>query len=87
MSKLDPNRPKITPALIERFRAYARVVGCAWGPLHIVMSDGNVEDDSIKFCIEAAVRDGDEEGVKLADLLLQMSWTQRQKLYRMRLWR
>lgn len=51
------------------------------GSLHIVLDDGNIDDDDILFCREYAVEQDDESGVELADLLLQMSKTQRKKIY------
>ena len=52
------------------------------GSLHIVLDDGNIEDDNIKFCINYAKQNDDIKGVELAELILQCSYTQRKKLYR-----
>jgi hypothetical protein len=67
------------PDVVERFAAYY-AKNLAWGSLHIVLDDGNVEDSSVKFCIENAQERGDVEGKGLAEILLQMSKTQRAKL-------
>ncbi len=66
-------------AQVARFAEYLRRYQ-AWGSLHIVLADGNVGDDSVLFCKEFALEQGDTEGVELADVLLQMSKTQRRKL-------
>lgn len=67
------------------------IVGCAdgrwyvednWGGnLHIVLDDGNVKDSNVQFCLNQAEENGDVKGVELAKILLQMSKTQRLKLY------
>lgn len=52
----------------------------AWGSLHIVLDDGNINDSSVKYCFEHARDVGDIEGARLAEVLLQLSKTQRLKL-------
>ena len=52
------------------------------GSLHIVLDDGNIEDDNIQFCINYAKENDDIKGVELAELIFQCSYTQRKKLYR-----
>jgi len=77
------DKPKI-PDVIERFRAYYQKPGNgAWGSLHIVLDDGNTQDDNVRFCIQAAEERGDTEGAELARLLLRMSRTQRGKIARL----
>ena len=51
------------------------------GNLHIVLDDGNVKDSNVQFCLNQAEENGDVKGVELAKILLQMSKTQRLKLY------
>jgi len=68
-------------ALIDRFVAYHEApLNGAWGSLHIVLDDGNVDDSSVRHCKDWAVERGDAEGAALADILLTMSKTQRHKL-------
>lgn len=74
-------KPRI-PDVIDYFRAYNKVHP-AWGSLHIVLSDGNVEDSNVQFCLKYAEENKDEHGMELAKLLLNMSRTQRLKLGRM----
>lgn len=61
--------------------------GCCW---HIVLDDGNVDEDTALWCCEYIAdggADGDamrhDECVALAGLLPLMSKTQRRKLYAM----
>lgn len=50
------------------------------GSLHIVLEDCNVEDRSVRYCMEYATERSDWQGVLLAMILLQMSRTQRSRL-------
>ncbi len=50
------------------------------GSLHIVLDDGNTEDNHVKWCIEYAKDRADAAGVELGETLLRMSRTQRRKL-------
>jgi len=52
------------------------------GNLHIVLDNGNVDDDHINYCIKCANEEGDELGMYIGKILLQMSKTQRRKIYR-----
>jgi hypothetical protein len=54
----------------------------AGGYMHIVLDDGNLGDDSIRFCQGECAKAGDAAGVRLADILLEMSPSQRKRLYR-----
>lgn len=72
-----PDRPHITPELVERFAAYYEATQHGWGALHIVLSDGNVRDRDVDFCIEFAEERGDVEGAALGRILFGMSRTQR----------
>lgn len=75
--------PKLTvPDVIERFRAY-HATNPVWGSLHIVLEDHNVEDSSVRFCVQYAEQTGDVEGAELARVLLTLSRTQRSRLSRL----
>ncbi len=76
----EPPVKRLTiPDVLDRFKAYhERCPG--WGNIHIILEDGNVSDDDIHFCRESAIRDNDDEGWKLCDILLEMTKTQRLKL-------
>jgi hypothetical protein len=67
------------PEVRDRFVAYHKK-HLAWGALHIVLDDGNVENKHVRFCIQSAESEGDTEGLELARILLRMSKTQRLKL-------
>jgi uncharacterized protein (TIGR02996 family) len=69
----EPKKPTI-PEYLDRFVAYLNAHG-AWGSLHIVLDDGNVEDDHVRWCIQYAAEHGDEEGRQLGEVLLRMSRT------------
>jgi hypothetical protein len=51
------------------------------GNLHVVLDDGNLKDSDIEFCLNNCLTENDIEGTKLCFLLLDMSITQRNKLY------
>lgn len=58
----------------------SRDSGSVGGHLHIVLDDGNIEDGHVQFCLDEARRDACETCIRLAELLLEMSLTQRAKL-------
>ena len=51
------------------------------GNLHIYLSDGNIDDSHIKFCLEWCIKSNDLLGEAICRLSLKMSRTQRKKLY------
>lgn len=64
---------------VDRFNAYYKL-NPTWGSLHIVLDDGNVRDDDVRFCRTYAIEHSDPEGSELANILLSMSKTQRRKI-------
>lgn len=72
-----PTIPEVLP-LIQDY--YAKPENGVGGSLHIVLEDCNVSDDDVESCIKWAINEGDEEGERLARILLRMSKTQRRKL-------
>lgn len=50
------------------------------GSLHIVLEDGNINDGSVEYCKRYAIESGDTSGQLIADALLGMTKTQRQKI-------
>lgn len=52
-------------------------VGCC---LHILLDDCNVHDDDAAFCLARAREAGHDDCIRLAELLMAMSPTQRRKL-------
>ena len=82
MADKPADRPKVPDvrAAVEAYYAL-RPENICGGSLHIVTDDGNVEDSSVEFCREYAREHGDTAGVALAELLLQMTHTQRRKVY------
>lgn len=69
--------PEVVPLVKVYYGKPGNSVG---GNLHLVLEDGNVQDSHVRFCLERAKECGDEDGVKLAEVLLRMSKTQRTKL-------
>ena len=79
---MNTNVKPTVPEVIDCFRAYLSK-NPAWGSLHVVLDDGNVDDASVDFCIRYAKEHGDDEGTELGRILRQMSRTQRLKLGRL----
>ena len=75
MSK--PTVPEVLPLVLALYER--NCVGCC---LHILLDDGNVKDSHALFCLEYAKKAGHADCIKLAELICQMSTTQRMKLYR-----
>lgn len=50
------------------------------GSLHIVTDDGNVETHHVEFCLNYARERGDQDGIFLAQLLLQFTQAERETL-------
>lgn len=77
MNLMKPTVPEVLPII----RAYLHKPGNnVGGSLHVVLDDNNIRDSDIRWCRDYALECGDEDGVKLADLLLAMSRTQRNKI-------
>lgn len=73
-----PTVPEVLPLVNEYYQKDGNGVG---GCLHVVLDDGNIETCFVEGCIEWARENKDEDGEKLAELLLKMSYTQRRKIY------
>jgi hypothetical protein len=71
-----------TQEIVELIQDYYSTDGnAAGGYLHIVLDDGNLEDDDIRFCIEQAKMAGDFNGVLLGYVMLLLSLPEREKVY------
>jgi hypothetical protein len=53
---------------------------CTGGNLHIVTDDFNVETHHVEWCRDQARQKGDQDGVFLAELLLQFTEAEREKI-------
>ena len=73
-----PTIPEIMPLIKEYYALPGNNVG---GNLHIVLEDDNVRDCDIEFCLTKCNERLDVKGVRLCELLLRMSKTQRHKLH------
>ena len=81
LAEFKANIKLTIPEVLDMFIAYFnKPENGAWGSLHVVLDDGNVQDDSVNFCLDYAVQTKDNDGEELAKLLLKMSKTQRLKL-------
>lgn len=69
------------PEVLPRFAAYYRE-NPAWGSLHVVLDDGNIGDDTVRYVVERAAESGDVEGEALGRLLLDMTKSQRGRMDR-----
>lgn len=74
-----PTVPEVRPLV---WAYYAMPGNSCGGSLHVVLDDGNLDDHSVQFCIDNARDRGDDAGVRLGELLLKMSKTQRAKATR-----
>lgn len=79
MQPNKPTVPEVLPLVNALYSTYEGCVGCC---LHNVLDDGNIEDSSVVFCLEWAKEQGHPKCIELAELLVRMSKTQRNKLYR-----
>lgn len=69
--------PDVLPLVEEYYRKPGNGVG---GNLHIVLDDYNIQNRHIEFCLKEAQVAGDEDGIRIARLLLKMSKSQRLKI-------
>lgn len=76
------SKPTVDKVLPLVWAYYAKSGNGGGGNLHIVLDDGNLSNDDIQWCRAYAVGRNDADGIALADLLLQMSATQRSKVYK-----
>ena len=68
------------PLLVEQINRYVSIDGNGvGGNLCMVLSNKNVSNDDIDFCLNQAQKNNDVDGIELANLLLSASKTQRLK--------
>lgn len=66
---------------LEKFLAYHSIPGNGeWASLHITMSDGNFEDENVRFCFDEAVEKGDTIGAELGKYLLGLNENERKQV-------
>jgi hypothetical protein len=74
---IKPTVPEVLPLV----RAYYQKPGnAAGGNLHVVLDDVNIEDQFVVLSLERAKQQHDDDAARIAELLLQMSKTQRRKV-------
>ena len=69
--------PDVIPLMYAVYDRHC--VGCC---AHIVTDDGNVRDKDAQFCLEQAKEEQHLDCLALCEALVQLSPTQRRKLYR-----
>lgn len=73
MEAFEVERYKDTTSIARFIRLYEdEFDNCAGGSLHIVLSDENTGDSSVRFCLDWAKAHEDPLGVALAELLLNI---------------
>lgn len=83
---MKPTVPEVLPLVRSLYRGLdlcTRDSGGVGGHLHIVLDDGNITDSDVRFCLDEARHDKCATCVKIAELLMQMSRTQRAKISEM----
>lgn len=65
-------------ALAQRYAEQALAMDVC--PLHIVIDDLNVETHHVEWCRNEAQRIGDEDGVRLAEVLLTLTEDERREV-------
>lgn len=72
-----------TAMVIRQAKEYCAKPGnLAGGSLHLILSDGSVEESSVNVCLTHAKAENDYDGIRLAETLLKLSLSQRRKVYR-----
>ena len=71
-----PTVPDVIPLVREIYRSHA--VGCC---LHILTDDGNVSNSDAQFCLDWAIEQGHPLCQRAAEMLVQMTRTQRWRVY------
>jgi hypothetical protein len=74
-----PTVLEVLPLVRAYYEKSDNIVG---GNLHLILDDANVEDQHVLFCLGIANERNDDDGVRIAELLLRMSKTQRYKIAR-----
>lgn len=75
------NDHRVRVATLASWAYYQQPDNGAGGSLHIVLDDGNLETSNVQFCLEWARKEHDEDGEALALMLLEMTRTQRGRVY------
>lgn len=64
--------------LIKKY--YSREGNGAGGNLHIILDDGNMEDDWINYCKQECIKKKDKDGVIICNKLLKLSYKEKQEI-------
>jgi hypothetical protein len=81
-SKFNQSREEIVFNTLQFAKFYISELGnVVGGNLHIVLSDGNVNDGCVKFCIQEAEKNSDWVGAALGKCLLELTEEERMEVY------
>lgn len=72
---MKPTIPQVLPLVRAVYRRHG--AGCC---LHVLTDDCNVNDESARFCLDLARKEGHADCIAAAEMLVQMSKTQRRKV-------
>jgi hypothetical protein len=75
------DRPTVPEVLLLAAAYYDKPGNSMGGSLHVALEDGNLDDGNLEFCRGWAAKHQDEDGITLANVLLQLTRTQRVRLY------
>jgi hypothetical protein len=74
-----PDRPTVPDVLPLVRQIYER--HCAGCCLHIMTDDCNIEQGHADFCLDWAKRQGHDDCIRAAEMMVQMTETQRKRIY------
>lgn len=77
---LPADRPCV-PDVVALAKAYYQRFPVG-GNLHVVLDDGNLRLGFVQSCFDVAMKEGDELGATIAYMMLQMTSSQRFRVYR-----
>lgn len=83
--QIDPtrnDRPFVRDVLPLVWEYLAARNWCGADDLHLVISNGNVRDEDISFCVELCRTAGDGPGLRIGELMLGLSPSNRRRVVR-----
>lgn len=87
-TETNQQRDSIVANIIALAKLYVEDLGnVSGGSLHIVLSDENLNDGCVRFCLQYAEEAQDWVGVALAKCLLELNEDERKQVYLAIHWR
>lgn len=78
----DPNRPKVPDVAAAIASYYAKPGNGAGGTCHVVLDDQNLDDSTLRLCLDSAAEQHDEDGAAIMRDMLQMTRSARKRAIR-----